>query len=359
MNYNKNNLVLFMFFLLVISFTLFMGTSPVLSKTIIKMANIDSPFSLDLAKTNGEFNSTDIKCRAFKKMIETASGGKYEVKIFPAGQLGGEREMYEMLKMQSLQMTGCSGSPVANFAPEIMAFQIPYQFKDVNVALKVMNGPLGDELNELIVKRTGIRFLYWGFEGYMNIANTKRPIAVPADLKGMKIRSSVTPNVMEILRLAGATPTSIPFNEIYTSVQQGVVDGANTCLGLHYTIKLQELIKYYSMAKTFFAWSPISINEKFYRSQTPRDQYLIKNSALKAMRVFQGMLFWGEDLWIDLFQKRGVKFSFPTPAQEQEWIKAIGTPMEKWTRNKIGNEWVDKVMKATKKAEKELYGDIK
>jgi len=92
MNYNKNNLVLFMFFLLVISFTLFMGTSPVLSKTIIKMANIDSPFSLDLAKTNGEFNSTDIKCRAFKKMIETASGGKYEVKIFPAGQLGGERE---------------------------------------------------------------------------------------------------------------------------------------------------------------------------------------------------------------------------------------------------------------------------
>ncbi len=324
----------------------------------IKMGNVDSPFHLTMSESNGEYASTDIKCRAFKKILETTSQGRFKVEIFPAGQLGGEREMLEMCAEGSLQMTGCSASPVASLAPEMMAFQIPYFFKDVNVATRVMDGPLGDEFNELILEKTGIRYLAWGFEGYFNIGTTKKPIAVPSDLKGMKIRSSVTPNFQEIFKLTGGVATPIPFQEIYTAVQQGVVEGACTTIGLHYTIKLQELEKYFNMADIFYGWSPICINEEFYRSLPAEDQYLIKEAAIKARNIHLAMVLWGRDLWVEHFKGLGIKFIFPTTEQKAEWVKCLKNPMEAWTRKEIGDEWVDKVIAASKKAEEELYGDI-
>lgn len=170
---------------LIVSFLVLLGTSAALSKEInIRMGNVDSPFELTLTKANGEFASTDIKCQAFKKIVEEISHGTIKVKIFPAGQLGGEREMLEMTKMGSLEMNGCSAAPLASFVPEVMAIQIPYMFKDENVALEVLNGPVGQELNELIVKKMGMRIFSWAYEGYYNIGNTKKPIRVPADLKG-------------------------------------------------------------------------------------------------------------------------------------------------------------------------------
>ena len=196
-------------------------------KITIKMGNVDSPFKMTLSETNGEFASTDIKCQAFKKMVEAGSDGRIQVKIFPAGQLGGEREMLEMTKMGSLQMNGCSAAALATFVPEVMAIQIPYIFRDENVALKVLNGPVGAELNELIAKKMGMRIFAWNSEGYYNIGNTKKRIQVPGDLKGLKIRVPETPNMVEIIKLAGGVPTPISFTEVYTTMQQGVVDGGH------------------------------------------------------------------------------------------------------------------------------------
>jgi len=352
--------LLFALFTLTITISLFVFPSSTQAKPIvIKMCDIDPEFFLTLKKTNGEFASTNIKSKAFKKFIESTTNGKYEVKIYPNGQLGGQREMLEMNSEGTVHLTGCSASPIGNFAPELMAFQIPFIFKDVNVALEVMNGPVGEELNELIVKRRGIRYLYWGFEGYFNIGNTKRPIVVPSDLKGMKLRCSTDAITTQILKFAGATPTPMPFGEIYTGIQQGVVDGAFTSIGLHAAIKLHELEKYFNMADLFFGWSPISINEKFYRSLSPHEQWLFKRAAIKAIKTHLGMYFWGRDLWIEMFKKKGVKVTIPTPQQKSEWVKAIKDPMEKWVRGQIGNEWVDKVIEASKKAEMKLYGDIK
>lgn len=345
-------------FLSIVFFICFIGSAPVFSKTItIKMGNVDSPFELALAKTNGEFASTDIKCKAFKKIVEESSRGRIKVKIFPAGQLGGEREMLEMTKMGSLQMNGCSAAALATFAPEVMAIQIPYIFKDENVGLKVMSGPVGEELNELIVKKMGMRVLAWNFEGYYNIGNTKKRIKGPGDLAGLKIRVPETPNMVEIVKLAGGVPTPVSFTEVYTTMQQGVVDGAMTGIGLHYTMKTHELMKYYNYASPWFGWSPIAVNEKFYRSLSPEDQFLIKQAALKAMVVHQGLVYWGRDLWIELFRERGIKVDFPSEAEMEQWVTTLKDPMIDWTKKQIGAEWVDKILKASEAAEKTIYGD--
>ena len=326
---------------------------------IINMGNIDTPFELDLKSTNGQFSSTDIKCRAFKKILEARSHGRFKVKIYPNGQLGNQQEMMEMNREGSLKMTGCSASPIVRYAEEFMAFQIPYIFKDVNVALEVMNGPLGEEFNELFVKKTGIRFLAWGFEGYFNVGTTNKRVVVPSDMKELKIRSGMSAINVQIFKLLGAIATPIPFTEIYTSLQQRVIDGVSTPTGFHYALNLFEQEKYLNMADIIFSWSPISINEKFYRSLPKEDQVLIKEAALEAMKTFQGMVLWGRSLWIEELKKKGMEVIIPTPEQKALWVKALRDPMIEWTKKQIGPEWVDKVVNASKKAEERLYGSTR
>ena len=323
---------------------------------IINMGNIDTPFELDLKSTNGQFSSTDIKCRAFKKILEARSHGRFKVKIYPNGQLGNQQEMMEMNREGSLKMTGCSASPIVRYAKEFMAFQIPYIFKDVNVALEVMNGPLGEEFNEFFVKKTGIRFLAWGFEGYFNVGTTSRRVVVPSDMKGLKIRSGMSAINVQIFKLLGAIATPIPFTEIYTSLQQRVIDGVSTPTGFHYALNLFEQEKYLNMADIIFSWSPISINEKFYRSLPKEDQVLIKEAALEAMKTFQGMVLWGRSLWIEELKKKGMEVIIPTPEQKALWVKTLRDPMIEWTKKQIDPEWVDKVVNASRKAEEKLYG---
>lgn len=104
-------------------------TSPAMASTLsIKFGTYDPPLELGLEKTNGEFASTNIKGQAFKDMVEKKSAGAITVKVFPSGQLGNDREALEMIKAGTMDMSGYPGGPITNFAPEVLALQIPYLF---------------------------------------------------------------------------------------------------------------------------------------------------------------------------------------------------------------------------------------
>ena len=334
-------------------------TSQAAAKTLnIKFGTYDPPLELGLEKTNGEFASTNIKGQAFKDMVEKRSAGAITVKVFPSGQLGNDREALEMIKAGTMDMSGYPGGPITNFAPEVLALQIPYLFKDLNVARKVLNGPTGRELVELIAKRDGIRILAWGFEGpFYNFMSSKKPIRVPSDLKGQKIRTLETPNLVEMVKIAGGTPTPISFSELYTSLQQGVVDGCITADPFVRMIKLDEVLKYINKADFFLGMSNIYVSERFWQKISPEQRYLIKDSALNAMMAFEGLTLWGGTVWVDYFQKKGVAVYVPNADEMKVWKDTMHNHMVKWTKNRIGAEWVDKFMKASQEAEKELYGN--
>jgi tripartite ATP-independent transporter DctP family solute receptor len=308
-------------FVLTLTVVGFIFSSQAVAKTLtIKFGTYDPALELTLQKTNGEFASTNIKGQAFKDMIEKKSRGEIEVKIFPSGQLGNDREALEMIKAGTMDMSGYPGGPITNFAPEILALQIPYLFKDINVAKRVLTGPVGEELVELIAKRDGIRILAWGFEGpYYNFMSAKKPIHVPSDLKGQKIRTLETPNLVEMVKLAGGTPTPISFSELYTSLQQGVVDGCITADPFVRMIKLDEVLKYINKADFFLGMSNIYISEKFWNKLSAEQKYLIKDAALQAMTTFEGLTLWGGTVWGSFFEKEGIEVYVPTPAEMKIW----------------------------------------
>lgn len=332
--------------------------SQAISKTItIKMGSYDPALELTVDKSNGEFASTNIKCQIFKSVIELKSQGRIEVKVFPSGQLGDDREALEMLRAGTMDMSGYPGAPLTNFASEVLAVQIPYLFKDVNVAKKVLYGPLGDELAEFVAKNTGIRILVWSFEGpYYNFMSTKKSIRVPSDLKGQKIRVLETPNLVEIVKTAGGSPTPISYSELYTALQQGVVDGCVTAIPFVRSIKLDEVLKYINKADFFLGMSNLYVSEKFWKKLSPQDRILVKGAALQAITAFDGLTLWGENLWVDYFRGEGLEVYAPASEEMKTWKDTLHNHMVDWTKKQIGSEWVDKFIQASQQAEEELYG---
>jgi len=357
MIYSNKKFMRPLFFLLAITVVLFLGASPALSKKVIKIGSYDPPLELTMDKTNGNYASTNVKAQVFKTLFEGATGGRYEVKIYPNAQLGGDRESLEMTKKGSMKMNAYAGNAMSNFVPETLAYQIPYLFKDTNVAKRVMEGPLGDELRKLIIDKTGIRVLAWGFEGpYVNFQSIKKPIRVPSDLKGQKIRVMESQSIHETVRIAGGIPTPIPWPEIYTSMQQGVIDGMGCPLPFVRMAKVDEVIKYINKADFYLAFSNLHVCEKFYQGLSTADQYALTKAALEAMRVYDGMVLFAEKVEVDYFISKGIEVYFPTVDEMKIWKDTIGPHMIEWTKKKIGAEWVDKFVKASAQAEKELYG---
>jgi tripartite ATP-independent transporter DctP family solute receptor len=320
----------------------------------IRIASYDPPLVLDFEKTNGFFASTNSKAQLFKSIIESKSNGRMQVEIIPNGQIGGDQAAFEMLQSGALDLSAYPGSTITNWVPELNVVSIPFMFPNDTVAQEVLNGSLGDELRALTLKKTGVRVLRWGTETYLNYMTTDKKVKVPKDLKGLKIRTAPAPYVVAMTKLTGASPTPIPYGEVYTSLQQGVVDGCVTLLGIVEFIKLEQVLKHISKVDISYLISNIAVSEKFWQKLTPEDQNLVMDAACQGSDFFRAMMLYATHLYTEKLEKTGLEIHVATPEERAEWKNVMHEPMIKWTREKIGDEWVDKTLKAVAEAEKRL-----
>nr|WP_277612693.1 TRAP transporter substrate-binding protein [Eudoraea chungangensis] len=174
------------------------------------------------------------------------SGGKIRVEIYPNQQLGTERQCLELLQIGSLDMTKVSVGVLENFAPKTKVLGLPFLFRDREHSFRVLDGPIGRLLLD-----DGIKYRLKGL-GYYDAGSrsfyTKdRPINAPEDLKGLKIRVMESATAIEMVNGLGGSPTPISWGELYTSLQQGVVDGAENNPPSFYLSRHYEVCKYYSL----------------------------------------------------------------------------------------------------------------
>lgn len=174
------------------------------------------------------------------------SGGKIRLEIYPNQQLGTERQCLELLQIGSLDMTKVSVGVLENFAPKMKVLGLPFLFRDREHSFRVLDGPIGKLLLD-----DGIKYRLKGL-GYYDAGSrsfyTKdRPINSPEDLKGLKIRVMESVTAIEMVNGLGGSPTPISWGELYTSLQQGVVDGAENNPPSFYLSRHYEVCKYYSL----------------------------------------------------------------------------------------------------------------
>jgi tripartite ATP-independent transporter DctP family solute receptor len=228
------------------------------------------------------------------KDLKEISGGKMQLEIYPNSQLGTERECLELLQFGSLEMTKVSTSIIENFAPKLKVFGLPFLFRDKEHAFNVLDGPIGKQLlNE------GEQFLLKGL-GYYDAGSrsfyTKdKSINIPEDLAGLKVRVVESATAMDMVRSLGSSPTPISWGELYTSLQQGVVDGAENNPPSFYLSRHYEVCKYYSLDEHTRVpdvliigtniWNRLSKQEQIWLQQAVNNSVIYQRKLWEAAEI--------------------------------------------------------------------------
>ena len=217
---------------------------------------------------------------AFKEYVEKASNGRLVVDLYPNAQLGGERQMMEGMTLGTIEMAMLSPGIAAGFAPKFQVLDLPYLFKDREVAYKTLDGELSVVLNEQLITK-GVRLVCFAENGFRQITNNKKIIKTPADLKGVKIRVQPIPAHIELFKAFGANPTPIDFGELYTALLQKTVDAQENSITLIFSSKLYEVQKYLSMTDHVYAPSALFISEAFYKRLPADLQKIVMDGGKK------------------------------------------------------------------------------
>ncbi|MGB6151042.1 MAG: TRAP transporter substrate-binding protein [Pricia sp.] len=178
--------------------------------------------------------------------LEDISGGKMTLKIYPSQQLGTERQCLELLQIGSLDMTKVSVGTLENFAPKMKVLGLPFLFRDRQHSFDVLDGPIGQSLlNE--GEQYWLKGLGYYDAGSRSFYTKDRPVNNPDDLKGLKIRVMESVTAVNMVKALGGSPTPISWGELYTALQQGVVDGAENNPPSFYLSRHYEVCKFYTL----------------------------------------------------------------------------------------------------------------
>ena len=225
-------------------------------------------------------HSWNICSDGFAKEVTAKTQGRVAINVYPNAQLGNEKDMVEGLQLGTLQMGLIGGGSFQDLVPKMAIANLPYAWTDHFHAYRAFDGELGDELLSLLEKK-GIIGLAWWENGFRNITNNKRPITTPDDLKGLKLRVTPIKMRLDTFKALGALPVPMPFSELYSALQQGVVDGQENPLAIIYSNHFYEVQKYLSMTQHIWGSAILVISKREWNKISPADQKVVRQAALK------------------------------------------------------------------------------
>lgn len=229
--------------------------------------------------------------QALEKManeVQEKSKGELRIRIYPSGQMGGPRETIELIQNDALDMTKASASEMESFVREFSIFSSPYLFDNDEHFKKVLFGEVGKEISDK-TQASGFNILASYVAGTRSFY-AKKPINSPADMKGLKIRVVSTPTTNKLIELLGGSPAPIPFGEVYTALQQGVIDGAENNIPSYNQTRHVEVAKYYIEDQHTSVPDYLVISNKTW-AKLDDNQRNILTEAAKNSEVIQQQLW--------------------------------------------------------------------
>ena len=193
----------------------------------------------------------------FTELVKDKTGGAVEIQVFPSSQLGNQRDLIEGLTFGTVDMTLTSTAVLGNFLTEAAVFDLPFIFRDIPHAYKALDS-VGMEICKPLEKR-GIKVLAMFENGVRHMTNNRNPIRKPEDVKGLKIRVMEQPIYIEMMKILGASPTPMAFGELFTAMQQGVVDGQENPAAHIFTSRFFEVQKYISLTAHTYSAEPLLV----------------------------------------------------------------------------------------------------
>jgi TRAP-type transport system periplasmic protein len=222
---------------------------------------------------------------AFKKEVESKTNGRIAITIYPNAQLGDEATMVNGLKIGAVDGMFTSTSPISTSVKAMDVFNLPFLFKDSQQAAAAANGKLGTVLKPLVDAATAAEVVGWGAGGDRDMWNSKHPIRTVDDVKGLKMRTQSSKVQQDTYGALGALPTVISFSELYTSVQTGVVDGADNGPVDMVALKFYQVTKYLTLTRHFTIVVGFLVSNKFMSKLSAGDQDIVRTAGKNAAAV--------------------------------------------------------------------------
>ncbi len=220
----------------------------------------------------------------FKELVEKRSNGQLNVSVHPSATLGSQREGLEAAQIGGVEIALSSSGIAASFVPELGLLDLPFLFNSFKEARTAVDSPGITKLLSDSFSKKGLKFLGFYENGFRNITNNKRPVWSLADLKGMKIRTMEAPMHMLNFKSLGASPTPMAFGELYTALQQGVVDGQENPFIIIDVEKLYEVQKYLSISNHIYDAMVVVAGKKWFDSLPSNLQVMIENAFAESVQ---------------------------------------------------------------------------
>ncbi len=255
------------------------------------------------------------------RLLDKISAGKMTIDIYANGQLGQERDLLELLQIGSLDMTKVSAASLENFVPEFKVLTLPYLFRDSTHEANVLHGAIG---KKLLTKGENywLRGLCFYDAGSRSFYTKDAPIRTPEDLAGLKVRVMTSQSAFNMVKALGGSPTPVSYGELYTALQQGIVDAAENNPPSFYTSRHYEICKYYSIDKHTTIPDVLVVSTYLWKNLTDEEKIWLQQAADQSVPYQK--IVWAESVKKSLeeVKKAGVEIIYPDKKPFQE--KVVG-----------------------------------
>ena len=258
----------------------------------------------------------------FSELLEQKSGGKLKAEIYPNGQLGSERECLELMQIGSLDVTKVSASTMENFSPDYRVLGLPYIFRDSAHINKVLGGEIGRRLLTQ-GERYWLRGLCFYDAGSRSFYSKEKPIETPSDLKGLKVRVMNSKTAFDMIQAMGGSPTPVSWGELYTALQQGVVDAAENNAPSFYTSKHYEICKYYSIDKHTSVPDVLLVSTHLWNDLSDEEKEWVQAAADESVPYQKEVWAQAVEESLEAVKEAGVEIVYPATAPFQGAVENI------------------------------------
>ncbi len=287
----------------------------------------------------------------FKDIVESQTWGDVEVQVFTGGKLGDERPNIEACQLNNIQLATPSVGVLANFSNEVRVINLPFLLTNQQVAFKVLEeDPIG---KKILAGLSKIGLVGLGFTDYgMRNLTSKKEIKSLGDIDGLKVRTMKVPDHLSLWKSLGANPTPIAFSELYTALQQGVVDGQENPYETIFLTKFYEVQKYITVVGHIYDVQPVIMSKKFYDSLPPNYQEIMHMAADIATKYNWYLTGKQNMMYKDKCTKSGMKVNYFSEAEIAK-CRELAKPLYDEIRKVSGIELVNEYISAVEKAKKE------
>jgi len=259
----------------------------------------------------------------YADLVKQRTNGRVAIQIHHSRQLGDERQVVEGLQLGTIHLTVTSTGPLGGFVPEMNVVDLPFLFRDADHAYKVLDGEIGRSLLNKF-DAVGIKGLAYWENGFRHITTAKKPVQQPGDMKGLKIRVMENKVHQAAFRQLGSDATPMAWGEVFTSLQQGLLDAQENPIPIIYTFKLNEVQRYMSLTGHVYSPAPVLLSKKTWERLPPDIQQVMFETAMEVARYQRGLIREQEQKQIGELRAKGMTvIENPDRAAFREAMKPV------------------------------------